>query len=119
MTTRGDKPRQLTGRNVVVLQKVGADWKLTTHIWNYGAESGPVAADRRDSFARESRRNFDRDRPRDRSEGFRGRDAQDDGGRRFSERDRRYGGRDRDEFYPRYRDRYDRGRQDHPDDYWD
>jgi ketosteroid isomerase-like protein len=44
MTTRGDKPRQLTGRNVVVLQKVGADWKLTTHIWNYGAESGPVAA---------------------------------------------------------------------------
>jgi len=42
MTTKGDEPGYLAGRNLVVLQKVGADWKLAAHIWNYGADWAPI-----------------------------------------------------------------------------
>jgi ketosteroid isomerase-like protein len=34
LMTRGQQPQQLTGKYVVVWQKVGSDWKLTTSIWN-------------------------------------------------------------------------------------
>jgi uncharacterized protein (TIGR02246 family) len=127
LTTKGDKPRYLTGRNVVVLQKVGVDWKLATHIWNFGAESRPAAGAGRDSSDRESRREWDRDRLRERGDDDRERGRarerersglrrdQDDNDR-FSSRERSYGdrdfwSRDRDEYHPRYDDRYDRRRR--------
>src|SRR4051812_3206232 len=65
MTTRGVKPRHLVGRNVVILQKVGAEWKLTTHIWNFDAHTRPAAMDLPDSSDRDSWREPDRDRLRD------------------------------------------------------
>jgi uncharacterized protein (TIGR02246 family) len=34
LTTKGQQPQQLTGKYVVVWQKVGSDWKLATDIWN-------------------------------------------------------------------------------------
>jgi ketosteroid isomerase-like protein len=34
LMTRGQQPQQLTGKHVVVWQKVGSDWKLATSIWN-------------------------------------------------------------------------------------
>ena len=34
LTTKGQQPQQLTGKYVVVWQKVGSDWKLATSIWN-------------------------------------------------------------------------------------
>jgi uncharacterized protein (TIGR02246 family) len=34
LTTKGAQPQQLTGKYVVVWQKVGGDWKLATDIWN-------------------------------------------------------------------------------------
>jgi uncharacterized protein (TIGR02246 family) len=34
LTTKGAQPQQLTGKYVVVWQKVGSDWKLATDIWN-------------------------------------------------------------------------------------
>ena len=121
MTTRGESPQHLTGRTVVVLQKVGADWKLSTHIWNFGAEARQAARD-----DREGRREFDRDRLRERGGAgdrdlFRRREGGDY--RRDSDRDggefRRYSGRDRDEFRPRY-DRQDRRSFDRDDrENWD
>ena len=121
MTTRGERPQHLTGRNVVVLQKVGADWKLSTHIWNFGAEARQAARD-----DGEGRREFDRDRLRERGgvgdrDLFRRREGGDY--RRDPDRDggefRRYSGRDRDEFRPRY-DRYDRRSFDRDDrENWD
>src|SRR5215203_3878673 len=54
MALKGDKPRYLSGRNVAVLQKVGSDWKLTTHIWNFSTESSAAALATRDSSERRS-----------------------------------------------------------------
>ena len=34
LTTKGAQPQQLTGKYVVVWQKVGGDWKLAADIWN-------------------------------------------------------------------------------------
>jgi uncharacterized protein (TIGR02246 family) len=34
LTTKGQQPQQVTGKYVVVWQKVGSDWKLATDIWN-------------------------------------------------------------------------------------
>ena len=34
LTTTGQQRQQLTGKYVVVWQKVGTDWKLATDIWN-------------------------------------------------------------------------------------
>jgi uncharacterized protein (TIGR02246 family) len=34
LTTKGPQPQQLTGKYVVVWQKVGSGWKLATDIWN-------------------------------------------------------------------------------------
>ncbi len=110
MTTKGDKPRHSTGRNVVVLQKVGADWKFTTHIWNFAAESRPAAIDGRDSAERESRRDPDRERLHERGGARRDWDDNADEGRRYS-------GRDRDEFRRRYDERFDRRRHLYRDDY--
>ncbi len=109
MTTKDDKPRHLTGRNVVVLQKVGADWKFTTHIWNFAAESRQGAVEGRDRPERERRRDY-RERPDDRGGARRGWDDNADQGRRYS-------GRDSDEFRPRYDDRFERRRYLYRDDY--
>ncbi|WP_134499240.1 YybH family protein [Microvirga pakistanensis] len=32
--TKGQQPQEITGKYVVVWEKVGADWKLATDIWN-------------------------------------------------------------------------------------
>jgi uncharacterized protein (TIGR02246 family) len=118
MVTKGAKPQHLAGRNVVVLQKVGADWKLAAHVWNYGSD---WRTDLRDSSERDRRRDLDGHRARERDNG----DPDVSLGRERSEvrrdpddrwliprRDRGYGGRHsssgpRREFQPRYSDDYE------------
>lgn len=34
LMTRGPQPQQVTGKYVVIWEKVGSDWKLATDIWN-------------------------------------------------------------------------------------
>jgi uncharacterized protein (TIGR02246 family) len=36
LKTRGPTPQEVTGKYVVVWEKVGDDWKLATDIWNDG-----------------------------------------------------------------------------------
>jgi uncharacterized protein (TIGR02246 family) len=36
LKTRGPTPQEITGKFVVVWEKVGADWKLAADIWNDG-----------------------------------------------------------------------------------
>lgn len=36
LTTKGSAPKQVTGKYVVIWQKVRKDWKLATDIWNEG-----------------------------------------------------------------------------------
>jgi uncharacterized protein (TIGR02246 family) len=36
LKTRGAAPREVTGKYVVVWEKVGSDWKLAADIWNDG-----------------------------------------------------------------------------------
>ncbi|SFI90522.1 conserved hypothetical protein [Bradyrhizobium sp. Gha] len=36
LKTKGASPQEVTGKYVVVWEKVGEDWKLTTDIWNDG-----------------------------------------------------------------------------------
>ncbi|TWB49820.1 YybH family protein [Bradyrhizobium sacchari] len=36
LTTKAPTPQEVTGKYVVVWEKVGNDWKLTTDIWNEG-----------------------------------------------------------------------------------
>ncbi len=123
MAVKGEKPRYLSGRNVAVLQKVGPDWKLTTHIWNYSAESSAAALPTRDSSERTSPGTSERNETRERGGDFSRRserrdwdddDAPDDR-RRFSGREWGYGERDfrrdyRDDDFGHRERRYDRRR---------
>ena len=34
LKTKGSQPQDLSGKYVVIWQKVGTDWKLATDIWN-------------------------------------------------------------------------------------
>jgi ketosteroid isomerase-like protein len=34
LKTKGATPKEVTGKYVVVWEKVGSDWKLATDIWN-------------------------------------------------------------------------------------
>jgi uncharacterized protein (TIGR02246 family) len=36
LKTRGPNPKEVTGKYVVVWEKIGNDWKLATDIWNEG-----------------------------------------------------------------------------------
>ena len=36
LKTKGTAPKEVTGKYVVVWEKVGAEWKLATDIWNDG-----------------------------------------------------------------------------------
>jgi uncharacterized protein (TIGR02246 family) len=36
LKTKGPTPQEITGKYVVVWEKVGADWKLAADIWNEG-----------------------------------------------------------------------------------
>ncbi|WLA49754.1 hypothetical protein QIH80_06055 [Bradyrhizobium elkanii] len=36
LKTKGPTPKDVTGKYVVVWEKSGDDWKLTTDIWNEG-----------------------------------------------------------------------------------
>ena len=36
LKAKGSNPREITGKYVVVWEKVGSDWKLATDIWNEG-----------------------------------------------------------------------------------
>jgi uncharacterized protein (TIGR02246 family) len=36
LTTKGSPPQEITGKYVVVWEKVGDDWKLAADIWNEG-----------------------------------------------------------------------------------
>jgi ketosteroid isomerase-like protein len=36
MMTKGSPPQQVSGKYVVVWEKVGNDWKLAADIWNDG-----------------------------------------------------------------------------------
>src|SRR5918998_1789066 len=70
MAAKGEKPRYLSGRNVALLQKVGTDWKLTTHIWNFSAESSPAALATRDSSERKSPGTSERNEARESGRDF-------------------------------------------------
>ena len=36
LKTKGPTPQEITGKYVVVWEKVGGDWKLAADIWNEG-----------------------------------------------------------------------------------
>jgi uncharacterized protein (TIGR02246 family) len=36
LKTKGPNPQEVTGKYVVVWEKVGTDWQLAAHIWNDG-----------------------------------------------------------------------------------
>ena len=36
LKTKGSPPKEMTGKYIVIWQKVGKDWKLATDIWNEG-----------------------------------------------------------------------------------
>ena len=36
MKTKGPTPKEITGKYVVVWERVGRNWKLATDIWNEG-----------------------------------------------------------------------------------
>jgi ketosteroid isomerase-like protein len=36
LKTKGPQPQEVTGKYVVVWEKVGGDWKLAADIWNEG-----------------------------------------------------------------------------------
>ena len=36
LKTKGPRPQEVSGKYVVVWEKVGNDWKLATDIWNEG-----------------------------------------------------------------------------------
>jgi uncharacterized protein (TIGR02246 family) len=36
LKTRGPNPKEVTGKYVVVWEKIGSEWKLATDIWNEG-----------------------------------------------------------------------------------
>ena len=36
LKTRGSAPKDVTGKYVVVWQRIGRDWKLASDIWNDG-----------------------------------------------------------------------------------
>jgi ketosteroid isomerase-like protein len=36
LRTKGPTPQEVTGKYMVVWEKVGGDWKLAADIWNYG-----------------------------------------------------------------------------------
>jgi uncharacterized protein (TIGR02246 family) len=36
LKTKGSAPKEVTGKYVVIWQRVGRDWKLATDIWNEG-----------------------------------------------------------------------------------
>jgi ketosteroid isomerase-like protein len=36
LKAKGSTPREVTGKYVVVWEKIGSDWKLATDIWNEG-----------------------------------------------------------------------------------
>ncbi len=36
LKTKGSAPKEVTGKYVVIWQRVGKDWKLATDIWNEG-----------------------------------------------------------------------------------
>ena len=115
MTTKGEKPRHLIGRNVVVLQKLGGDWKIAAHIWNFGAETRSAAReqDRGATSGRDTSR-ADRDRDRLRELGDTRRGWEERG--RYSGRERGYQ-RDRDSW--RENDQDFRPRRGFRDDYED
>src|SRR5215203_3038195 len=35
VTSKGPRAQHVSARNVIVLQRAGADWKISTHTWNY------------------------------------------------------------------------------------
>jgi ketosteroid isomerase-like protein len=41
---QGSNPQDVTGKHVVVWEKVEGGWKLTADIWNDGKLAGPRAA---------------------------------------------------------------------------
>ena len=36
LKTRNSSPKEITGKYVVIWQKIGREWKLATDIWNDG-----------------------------------------------------------------------------------
>ena len=99
-TTKGPQAHHVTARNLIVLQKMGADWKLSTHIWNYDRPSRRIREDEGRGYARPDRR-----------EEMRGRDREDRYERRSEDDNWRSGRGERDYSGPdRYRDhhRYER-----------
>ncbi len=127
-TRKGQPPQYMTGRNVVVLQKVGQDWKVTTHIWNNSTDPSQAVQDSRGGYGRESRRDSDRDRLREDDRGYSDRSRDGYRGRGWGEYRREgdrgeYEGRRAERDEPRYRERDDdrpyRGDRYEPRGRWD
>src|SRR5215207_8775693 len=85
-TAKGPQAQHVTARNVIVLQKMGADWKVSTHIWNSERPSRRFRDDEARRYGRPDRR----------EEEMRGRDREDRYERRSEDDDWRSGRGDRD-----------------------
>ena len=105
VTQRGDRAQHVTARNVIVLQRAGGDWKVSTHTWNYDRPAGRFGDDDRRRSARPDR--VDDEMPRRHREDGYQRRFEGEGWR--SERgDRDYSGRERYRDHHWDDDRYER-----------
>ena len=92
VTPKGPRAQHVTARNVIVLQKVGADWKVSTHTWNYDRPVSRFRDDDGRGYARPDRPEEER-RGRDREDRYERRSERD--GWRSGRGDRDYSGRER------------------------
>ena len=104
VTPKGPRAPHVTARNVIVLQKMGADWKVSTHIWNYDRAVGRF----RDEDGRSARpdRLEEERRGRDREDRYERRSERE--GWRTGRGDRDYSRRERDRDHHWDDDRYER-----------
>ena len=92
VTPKGPRAQHVTARNVIVLQKVGADWKVSTHTWNYDRPVSRFRDDDGRGYARPDRLEEER-RGRDQEDRYERRSERD--GWRSGRGDRDYSGRER------------------------
>jgi hypothetical protein len=104
VTPKGPRAQHVTARNVIVLQKLGGDWKVSTHTWNYDRPLRRFQDDNGQRYARPDR--LEEDMPRDREGRYERRSDRD--GWRSGRGDRDYSGRGRYHDHHWDSDRYER-----------
>jgi uncharacterized protein (TIGR02246 family) len=105
ITPKLPRAQHVTARNVIVLQKFGADWKVSTHTWNYDRPLSRFRDDDRQLHARPDRLEEEM-RGRDREDRYQRRSERD--GWRSGRGDRDYSGRGRHHDHDWDDDRYER-----------